>query len=141
MQGEPAPDKGTPGVISHMRAFAAACAQYASARLRLASMEGREAAAHGLKLLVIALAAVVVATFGWLFLCLSLVFLIANAVGGAHAWLWAALAMAGAHFAGVIFLALALKSKLSTVLFPMTTAELKKDQEWLDQEKQTNPRS
>ena len=141
MQGDPAPDKGIPGVVGQMRAFAAACAQYASARVRLASMEGREAATHGLKLLIIAGAAVVLAAFGWLFLCLALVFLIANAVGGSHAWLWAALAMAGAHFAGVIFLALALKAKLATVVFPMTTAELKKDQEWLDQQKQTNPRS
>lgn len=141
MQGEPAPDKGTPGMVGQMRAFGAACAQYASARLRLASMEGREAAAHGLKLLVIALAAVVMATFGWLFLCLSLVFLIANAFGGSHAWLWAALAMAGAHFAVVILLALALKAKLTTVLFAMTAAELKKDQEWLDQQKQTKPQS
>ena len=141
MQGEPAPDQGTPGVVGPMRAFAAACAQYASARVRLASLEGREAAAHTLKLLAIVAAAIILAAFGWLFLCLALVFLIANAVGGPHAWLWAALAMAAAHFVCVILLALALKAKLGTVLFPMTTAELKKDQEWLDQQKPTNPRS
>lgn len=128
-------------MVGQMRAFGAACAQYASARLRLASMEGREAASHGLKLLAIVLAAVVMATFGWLFVCLSVVFLTANAFGGAHAWLWAALAMAGAHLVAVIALAFALKAKLSTVLFAMTTTELKKDQEWLDQKTQTNPRS
>ena len=129
---EPAPDQGTPGAVGQVRAFLAACARYASARFQLASIEGREAAAHSLKLLAMAAAAVVLAAFGWLFLCLAAVFLLAQAVGGPHGWLWAALAMAGVHFIGVLLLALALRSKLATKLFPMTIEEIKKDQEWLD---------
>jgi uncharacterized membrane protein YqjE len=131
---EPAPDRGTPGAAGQVRAFLAACARYASARFQLASIEGREAAAHGLKLLAFVAAAIVLATFGWLFLCLAAVFLLAQALGGPHAWLWSALAMAGVHLAGVILLALAARSRLATKLFPMTTAEIRKDQEWLDQE-------
>ena len=42
---EPSPENGTAGVVGRARTFLAACAQYASARLRLASLEGREAAA------------------------------------------------------------------------------------------------
>ena len=131
---EPAPDTGTPGVAGQMRAFFAACAQYASARVRLAAIEGREAAAHGFKLLLIAGAAVVLAAFGWLFFCLAAIFLIASALDGPHAWLWSALGMAGAHLAGAFLLALALRSRLRTILFPLTTVELTKDQEWLDQQ-------
>jgi len=128
-------------MVGRARSFLAAIAQYASARLRLASIEGRDAAAHAFKLLLLAGAAVVLGAFGWLFACLAFVFLLAKAFGGPHGWLWAALVMAGLHFAGVLALALLLKSRLGTTLFPMTTAELKKDQEWLDQQKTTSGQS
>ena len=138
---ESAPGDGTTGVAGRARTFLAACAQYASARLRLASLEGREAAAHGFKLLIIAGAAIVLGAFGWLFACLVAVFLLAKAFGGANGWVWAALIMAGLHFAGVLALGLMLKAKLGTTLFPITTSELKKDQEWLDQQSKTNGQS
>ena len=138
---EPARGDGTTGVAGRARTFLAACAQYASARLRLISLEGREAAAHGFKLLIIAGAAIVLGAFGWLFACLAAVFLLAKAFGGANGWVWAALIMAGAHLAGVVALALLLKSKIGTAFFPITTAELKKDQEWLDQQNKTNGQS
>ena len=125
-------------MFSRARTFLAACAQYASARLRLASLEGREAAAHGFKLLLAVGAAIVLGAFGWLFACLAAVFLLAKAFGGANGWVWAALIMAALHFAGVVALALALKSKLGKTLFPLTTAEIRKDQEWLDQHNTTN---
>ena len=139
---EPTPDRAPhPGFFEHATAWLGTLLAHLRVRIELAEIEGKEAAVHYGVLLGLAVAGFVFVVFGYLFLCLALVFLIANAVGGSHAWLWAALAMAGAHFAGVIFLALALKAKLATVVFPMTTAELKKDQEWLDQQKQTKPQS
>ena len=138
---EPAPGNGTTGVAGMVRTFLAAGAQYASARLRLVSIEGREAVAVGFKLLIAAGAAIVLGAFGWLFACLAAVFLLAKAFGGTNGWMWAALIMAALHFAGVTAIALILKSKLGTTLFPMTTAELKKDQEWLDQQNTTNRQS
>ena len=138
---EPAPGSGTTGVAGRARTFLAACAQYASARLRLFLLEGREAAAYGFKLLILVGAAMVLAAFGWLFACLAAVFLLAKAFGGANGWVWAALLMAGLHFAGVITLGFLLKAKLGTTLFPTTAAELKKDQEWLDQQTRTNGQS
>lgn len=140
-ESEPSHDNGTSGMVGRARTFLAACAQYASARLRLAAIEGRDAAAHGFKLLLLAGAAVVLGAFGWLFACLAAVFLIAKAFGGSNGWVWAAMVMAGLHFAGVLALALLMKSRLGATLFPMTTAELKKDQAWLDQQKTTNTRS
>ena len=138
---EPSPGNGTTGVAGRARTFLAACAQYASARLRLASLEGREAAAHGFKMLIIVGAAIVLGAFGWLFACLAAVFLLAKAFGGANGWVWAALIMAGLHLAGVVALGLMLKSRLGKTLFPITTSELKKDQEWLDQQNKTNGQS
>jgi len=138
---EPAPDDGTTGVVGRAWAFLAACAQYASARLRLASIEGREAATHGFTLLLLAGAVIVLAAFGWLFVCFAVVFLLAKAFGGDNAWVWAALTMAGLHLAGVILLGLVMKSKLGKPLFPLTTEELKKEQEWLDQQTRKNTQS
>ena len=129
---EPPPAGENAGVVRQTRAFLAACAQYAAARLKLASIEGKEATAHLLKLLLLLGLALVFAVFAWLFLCLGVVFVLAKFFGGEHAWLWASLAMAGAHFAAAIVLALGLKSKLNTPLFPLTTEELKKDQQWLE---------
>jgi len=122
-------------MAANARAFLASCVQYASARMRLASLEGREAAAHSFKLLLIAGAAVVLGAFGWLFVCLAAVFILAKAFGGPNGWVWSALVMAGIHLAGVAALLVMLKSRLGTPLFPVTAAELKKDQEWLDQQK------
>lgn len=130
----PAPGNGRQGVAAQMREFLAACAQYAAARLKLATIEGREATAHGFKMLLIAGAAIVLAAFGWLFLCTALIFLLAKMLGGPNAWVWSALMMAGAHLAGTALLLLGLKSKLATPLFPMTGEEIKKDQEWLEQQ-------
>jgi uncharacterized membrane protein YqjE len=135
------PDSGPAGVTGRTRSFLAACAQYASARLRLMSLEGREAAGHTFKLLLVAGAAVVMGAFGWLFACLAAVFLLAKAFGGANGWVWATLIMAVLHFAGVAALLRLLKAKLGTTLFPITTSELKKDQEWLDQQTRTNSQS
>ncbi len=86
-------------------------------------------------------AAIVLGAFGWLFACLAAVFLLGKAFGGPNGWVWAALVMAALHFAGVVALGLALKSRLGTPIFPITTAELKKDQEWLDQHNRTNRHS
>lgn len=135
---EPPPAGENSGVVRQVRAFLAACAQYAAARLKLASLEGREATGHVLKLLLLLGVALVFAVFAWLFLCLGAVFVIAEIFGGENAWLWASLAMAGAHFVAALVLALALKSKLNISLFPLTTEELKKDQQWLETQTRQN---
>lgn len=138
---EPVPDDGTAGMVRSARAFLAGCARYCSARLRLASIEGREAAAFSFKLFLVACAVVVFGTFGWLFLCLTAVFLLAQAFGGGAAWVWSALLMAALHLGFAALLLLVLKSKIGRTLFPLTTAELKKDQEWLDQQTTKNRQS
>jgi len=120
------------GIIREVRSFLAACAQYALARLKLASMEGKEAGGHVLKLLAYALGAVFLLVFAWLFLCLTVVFLLAKAFGEPNGWLWASLVMAGLHIIVAGLLALRAKAGLSKPLFPITTQEFKKDQEWLE---------
>ena len=44
----------------------------------------------------------------------------------------------GAHFVAALVLGVALKSKINTPLFPLTTEELKKDQQWLENQTKQN---
>ena len=124
---------GDGGVIQQVRAFFAATAQYAAARVKLASLESKEAGAHSLKLLLLGVAAAFVAVLGWLFVCLGVVFILAKVLGD-NGWLWASLIMAAAHFAGAIVLAKILKTKAAMPMFPLTTEEFKKDQAWLEEQ-------
>lgn len=126
------PAAGT-GVVAQLRRFFAATLQYASARARLAAIEGKEAAAHTLKLVIMAVAALVCVVFGWLFFCVAMVFWMTPALGP-NGGVWAALIVAGAHFLGAGGLALALKAGRHYEYFPLTNEELKKDQAWLDQQ-------
>jgi uncharacterized membrane protein YqjE len=125
---------GEGGVVRQMRAFFAAGAQYAAARLRLASLESKEAGAHSLKLLLLGVAAAFVAMLGWLFACFAAIFLLAKALGE-NGWLWASLAMAAVHFIAAAALARTLRAKAAEPMFPLTTEEFKKDQQWLEEQR------
>jgi uncharacterized membrane protein YqjE len=131
-KGQP-PEAESAGVVRPLQAFFAACAQYASARLRLASMEGREAAGEAGKVLLLAGAALFVGVFGWLFVCLAVVFLMAKAMGE-NGWIWASLIMAAVHFVVAAVLGYVLRQRGGKAFFPLTTAEFQKDRDWLEKE-------
>src|SRR5438093_9282279 len=86
------------GVIAHLRALAAAALGYAQARAHLAGIESKEAAGHYLKIALAIAAGLILVMFGYLFLCLGIVFAIARLFENPNAWIWIALAVAGAHF-------------------------------------------
>ena len=138
MNPQPPDHEDGGGMISEARHFVAACGRYVSARLRLARLEGKEAGAHTAKLLALIIAVAVLSAFMWLFLCLGLVSLMAGAFAQ-HGWLWSSLIMAGAHLVLILMLTAVLRRKASTQLFPLTTEELKKDQEWLERQTTTKP--
>ncbi len=121
------------GLFSHFTTLLGAKLAYLRARLQLAGIEGKEAAIHYAVILGLAIGAVVIAVFGYLFFVIALVFLIAWACGGENAWIWVTLAFALGHFAGAAVLLFIAKGKLSQQVFEATLAELKKDQEWLKQ--------
>lgn len=127
------PEADSAGVVRHLRAFLAACAQYAAARLRLASLEGKEAAGQLGKVLLLAGAVLFIGVFAWLFLCLAAVFLLAKAMGE-YGWVWASLLMAAFHFIVAVTLGFALHGRTGKPFFPLTTAEFQKDREWLEKE-------
>lgn len=138
MKPEPPDYEDGGGMISEARHFVVACGRYVSARIRLARLEGKEAGAHAFKLLLLIVAVVVLGGFTWLFLCVGLASLMAGAFAH-HGWLWSSLIMAGAHLLLILMLTAVLRRKASTQLFPLTTEELKKDQEWLERQTKTKP--
>lgn len=131
--GQP-PEADSAGIVRQLKAFLASCAQYASARMRLASIEGREAAGEAGKVIILAGAALVAGAFGWLFLCLGIVFLLAKAMGD-YGWVWATLIVGAAHIAIAVVLGMILRARGGRPFFPLTTAEFQKDREWLEKEK------
>lgn len=117
-----------------LRRLLAALAQYASARLRLAVLEGREVGARVGKLLAIGAVTIVLLAGGWLFMAIAVALFLAERIGP----VWAAAAIAGLHFVLAALLILRLKNDRGA-FFPITTEELKKDRTWLEQQTEKKP--
>ncbi len=126
------------GIFGHLSAFIAAKLSYLQARLKLAGIEGKEAAVHGGIILALAFGALIALIFGYFLLILALVFIVALAFGGGNAWIWVLLGAAILHFIGMAILLLFARAKLGTPLFPLTLAEFQKDQAWLKTTKKPN---
>jgi len=124
-----APDDG---IVGQAQLLLAAILGYFRARLELAGIEGREAGTHWLKVVSLLVAGLVALVFGWLFLCLGAVFLIALLCGGGNAWIWITLAMAVLHLGGGAGLLWAVKAMIAHPVFAATLEEFKKDQQWLE---------
>ena len=126
-------DYPSTGLFTHGAATLAAAVRYVKARLSLAGIEAREAGAHyGLAAVMVG-AALFIAVLGYVFLVITLVFAIASAFDSDHAWLWVMAAAALLHLAGAAALIWLALRRVSQGTFPVTLAELKKDQQWLTQ--------
>jgi len=127
------------GIVRQATLLLAAVLAYFRARLELAGLEGREAGEHWLKIVALAVAALVALVFGWFFLCFAIVFLVALLFESAHAWIWITLAMALLHLVAGAGLLWAVKTMIAHPVFAATIEEFKKDQQWLE-EKTAKPR-
>ena len=124
-------DTATAGIFGNFSGLIAAKLSYLQARLKLAGIEGKEAAIHGGMIVGLAFGALIALVFGYILLVHALVFLVALAFGGGNAWIWILISAAAIHIIGALVLLLIARAKLGTPLFPLTLDELKKDQEWL----------
>jgi uncharacterized membrane protein YqjE len=122
---------GEYGLFAHLAGLLAAKLAYLRARLELAGIEAREASVHYAIILGLAIGALAVLVFGYLFLVIALVFLVAALLGTEHAWIWVLLGAALLHLLGAMILGWIAKVKLSAPMFTASLNELKKDQEWL----------
>ncbi len=119
-------------MFRHLSGILSAFLDYLKARLELAGLEGKDAGIRIAIVIALAVIALVVVVFGYFFLCLAVVFLIAWAIGTEHAWIWVTLSMGLLHFGVAIACVLIAKARLSAPMFPATLQEFKKDHEWLN---------
>ncbi len=118
-----------PGFSENLRALLASASSYLRARLELAGMEGKEAAATYGRAIAFVLGAAVLLGFGYIFLWIALIAL-GTYFTGWH-WGWITLIAAVLHFIGVaVCLGLAYRNWGAPV-FSATLEEFRKDQQWL----------
>jgi uncharacterized membrane protein YqjE len=117
------------GVIPELLRFAGSFGRHVQGLLQLAGLETKEAALVGLRLLVLLIAGIVFAVFGYLLALFFVAFLLAIAFG--ISWIWISLGLAVLHFAAVAFCAILAKNYLRTPVFKATAVELQRDFEAL----------
>ncbi len=120
---------GHAGLLDNLLALLNALAVFFESRFALLARDSKAALVQMFALVACLLAALLLFTFGYIFLIASAV------VGLAHlariSWLWIALAAAGVHFVIALVFLLVARSRMTKPLFRATAAELKKDREWL----------
>lgn len=129
----PSGQGGENGLSTHLLAFIASAAGYLRARLELAGIEGREAAALYIKVGALLAAALLLLAFGYAFLWIGVMALIASFL--AVHWGWIVLGVGVLHLAAVAACAWGVKILWKTGLFSATLEEFRKDQEWLNRHK------
>src|SRR5438034_11658148 len=139
MAGENSPSRSRPrqeGFIGSLVALVSALADFFESRAALFATETKAA---GIQFVLIGLC--LVGTL--LFFAFGYVFLLATAVVAiAHlanvSWLWIALDAAALHILIALIFLLIARNGIKRPLFRATTAELKKDREWLKNLETTN---
>jgi uncharacterized membrane protein YqjE len=126
----PADERETPrGALPELLRFAGTFGRHVQGLVQLASLETKEAAMVGLRLLALVIASIVLAVFGYVLLLLFVTFLLAMVFG--VSWIWIALSLAVLHFVAVGICALIAMKSLRSPVFKATATELKRDFEAL----------
>lgn len=124
---------GDAGLSTHLLSLLASIAAYLRARLELAGLEGADAAKYALKALLFLIAALGLLAFGYAFLWIGLITLVA-AFYPSH-WGWIVLAVGALHLGGAALFLGGVCSQFKKPFFPATLEEFRKDQEWLNRQK------
>src|SRR5438093_5732820 len=117
------------GFFEHSKGLLAALSGYLHARLRLAGIETKEALVHFGIIIGLAVGALAVVLFGYLFLLIGMMFLLAELLNISKGWTLLILALA--HFGVAVLCLLIARTRLTAPMFSATLAEFKKDQQWL----------
>ena len=142
MAGESAPsgNRTRPtGLIGSLFALASALADFFETRAALFATESRAALVQFVLAAICLLGAVMFFAFGYIFLLATAVVAIARFAQ--VSWLWTALAAAGIHFVVALCFLLVARAGIEKPVFRGTSAELKKDREWLKNLEKSQPPS
>lgn len=117
------------GLSDHVRAFLSSALGYLRARMELAGLETREAAVVYGKVFALLAAAIGLLLFGYIFLWIGAIAVIAL-LAGIH-WGWITLCVGVLHLAGTGLCLWLVKAGWGKPVFTETIKEFRKDQEWL----------
>jgi uncharacterized membrane protein YqjE len=120
---------GHGGLLDSLLALISALIGFFESRAALVGKESRAALIQCLIVAVCLLGGLMLFAFGYIFLVASVIVGIAQAAQ--ISWLWTALGAAGVHFLIALMLLIIARSKTTKPMFQATSAELKKDAEWL----------
>jgi uncharacterized membrane protein YqjE len=132
MAGEDSPSRRRPrqtGFIGSLVALTSALADFFESRAALFATESKAALVQFVLVAICLVAALLFFAFGYVFLLATAVVAIAHLAK--VSWLWISLAAAGLHILIALILGLIARSGIKRPIFRETTAELKKDREWL----------
>jgi len=120
---------GHAGLIPNLLALVNDLVGFLGARTALFAKESKTALVQILVLLACIAGAVILVLFGYIFLIASAIAALADSLE--VSWIWIALAAAGVHFLLALICLLVARTLMKKSMFDATTAELKKDREWL----------
>jgi uncharacterized membrane protein YqjE len=125
------PEPELPGLPESIRLWLAAATGYIHSRLELFGLEAKGAAVNYLQIAGLLIGSLICLVFGYVFLVISAVFLVAYLLH--WEWGWIALAFGVGHWLLAVACVWIAKNRFSVAGFPSTIAEFKKDKEWLSQ--------
>lgn len=120
---------GHAGLLNNLLALANSLAGFFGSRFALFTSESKGVLVHVVVLLACVIGALILALFGYIFLIASLIAAVAQALE--VSWIWITLATAGIHFLLAVIALVVASVRMKKPMFEATTAELKKDREWL----------
>jgi uncharacterized membrane protein YqjE len=139
MAGENSPSQSRTrqtGFIGSLVALASTLADFFESRAALFATESKAALIQFVLVAICLMAGLLFFAFGYVFLLATVVVAVAHLAK--ISWLWTALAVAGLHLLMALILLLIACSGIKRPVFRATTAELKKDREWLKNLETTN---
>jgi uncharacterized membrane protein YqjE len=120
---------GHGGFLGSLFGLVGGLGAFIESRIGLFATESKSALVQLLTLIVCVVTALIFFVMGYIFLIASAVVWLAGIAG--VSWWWIALAGTCVHFLLAIILLLIAKARMAEPLFPITTAELEKDRQWL----------
>src|SRR3989442_14619993 len=139
MAGENSPSQSRTrqtGFIGSLVALASTLADFFESRAALFATESKAALIQFVLVAICLIAGLLFFAFGYIFLLATAVVAVAHLAK--VSWLRTALAAAGLHLLMALIFLLIARSGIKRPLFRATTAELKKDREWLKNLETTN---
>lgn len=139
MPGENSPSQSRTrqtGFIGSLVALASTLTDFFESRAALFATESKAALIQFVLVAICLMAGLLFFAFGYVFLLATVVVAVAHLAK--ISWLWTALAVAGLHLLMALILVLIARSGIKRPVFRATTAELKKDREWLKNLETTN---